>query len=104
MARRIAHGLLLSNIVLSVLRCQVEVNEAMELNSVEAIVALVRQDFGISIVPKLANVDFDNDKALRVATLEGVDVRRHVGLIERVKHSRMAFTEAIKGYFAETQT
>jgi len=82
-------------------RCEVQVNEAMELNSVEAIVALVRQGFGISIVPKLANVDFANDTALRVMTLEGVDVRRHVGLLERVKHSRMAFTDAIKGYFTE---
>ena len=83
-------------------RCGVQVNEAMELNSVEAIVALVRQGFGISIVPELANVDFANDKALRVETLQGVDVRRHVGLLERVKHGRMAFTDAIKGYFTET--
>jgi DNA-binding transcriptional LysR family regulator len=81
-------------------RCEVQVNEAMELNSVEAIVALVRQGFGISIVPELANVDFANDKALTVMTLNGVDVRRHVGLLERVKHGRMAFTEAIKNYFA----
>jgi DNA-binding transcriptional LysR family regulator len=83
-------------------QCTVEVNEAMELNSVEAIVALVRQGFGISIVPKLANVDFDNDPAIRVTSLDGVDVRRHVGLLERAKHSRTAFTDAIKSYFTTT--
>lgn len=80
-------------------QCKVEVNEAMELNSVEAIVALVRQGFGISIVPRLANVDFESDSAIRVMPLDGVDVRRHVGLLERVKHSRTAFTDAIKSYF-----
>lgn len=81
-------------------QCKIEVNEAMELNSVEAIIALVRQGFGISIVPKLANVDFDNDRAISVMPLDGVDVRRHVGLLERVRHSRTAFTDAIKSYFA----
>jgi DNA-binding transcriptional LysR family regulator len=85
-------------------QCKTTVNEAMELNSVEAIVALVRQGFGISIVPQLANVDFANDRALRVQSLEGVDIRRHVGLLERVKHNRMAFTEAIKQYFASPGT
>ncbi|WP_254699721.1 LysR family transcriptional regulator [Trinickia violacea] len=83
-------------------QCKIEVDEAMELNSVEAIVALVRQGFGISIVPKLANVDFDNDRAIRVMALDGVDVRRHVGLLERARHSRTAFTDAIKRYFTET--
>ena len=37
----------------------------MELNSVEAIVALVRQGFGVSIVPQLANVQWSRDRALR---------------------------------------
>jgi DNA-binding transcriptional LysR family regulator len=81
-------------------QCKADVNEAMELNSVEAIVALVRQGFGISIVPRLANVDFANDRALSVQSLDGVDIRRHVGLLERTRHSRTAFTDAIKSYFA----
>jgi DNA-binding transcriptional LysR family regulator len=80
-------------------RCAVQVNEAMELNSIEAIIALVRQGFGISIVPKLANVAWDKDDALKLFPLEGVDVRRHVGLLERASHGRMNFTDAIKKYF-----
>ncbi|SAL02608.1 LysR family transcriptional regulator [Caballeronia arationis] len=81
-------------------RCDAKVNEAMELNSIEAIIALVRQGFGISIVPKLANVAWDKDEALQLYSLDGVDIRRHVGLLERSKHGRMNFTEAIKKYFA----
>ncbi|MFM0003626.1 MULTISPECIES: LysR family transcriptional regulator [Paraburkholderia] len=80
-------------------RCAVQLNEAMELNSIEAIIALVRQGFGISIVPKLANVAWEKDDALALFPLEGVDVRRHVGLLERASHGRMNFTEAIKKYF-----
>ena len=33
-------------------RCDVRVHDAMELNSVEAILAIVRQGFGVSIVPR----------------------------------------------------
>lgn len=80
-------------------QCKARINEAMELNSVEAIVALVRQGFGISIVPQLANVDWTDDQSLRVVPLDEVDLRRHVGLLERTRHSRMRFTEAIKDYF-----
>jgi len=81
-------------------RCDVRVRDAMELNSVEAILAIVRQGFGVSIVPKLANVDWTRDVGLRAVALPGVDVQRHVGLLERAHHSRMRFTDAIKRYFA----
>ena len=76
------------------------VREGMELNSVEAILALVRQGFGVSIVPKLANVQWSRDRALRLITLPGVDVQRHVGLLERREHSRGRVTAAVKEYFA----
>ncbi len=76
------------------------VREGMELNSVEAIVALVRQGFGVSIVPKLANVQWSRDRALRFMTLPGVDVLRRVGLLERRGHGRSRVTAAIKDYFA----
>lgn len=72
---------------------------AMELNSVEAIVATVRQGFGVSIVPRLANIDWKSDRALRVMRIPGVVESRHVGLLERRSHSRQAFTAEIKRYF-----
>jgi len=80
--------------------CKVRVNEGMELNSVEAIVALVRQGFGVSVVPQLANVQWARDTALRVVPLPRVKVQRHVGLLERKQHSRERFTAAIKTCFA----
>jgi DNA-binding transcriptional LysR family regulator len=81
-------------------QCKVQVKEGMELNSVEAIVALVRQGFGVSIVPRLANVTWSRDRLLQVLPLPGVDVQRHVGLLERRHHSRERFTAEVKAYFA----
>ena len=81
-------------------QCRATVKEGMELNSVEAIVALVRQGFGVSIVPQLANVQWSRDRSLHIVPLPGVDVQRHVGLLERRQHSRERVTEAIKAYFA----
>lgn len=75
------------------------VQDAMELNSVEAIIALVRQGFGISIVPQLANVQWSRDRSLRIVSLKGVTVQRHVGLLERRQQSRQRFTLAIKDCF-----
>lgn len=80
-------------------RVDIRVRDEMELNSVEAIVAIVRQGFGVSIVPRLANVDWADDRALRAIPLPGVDVQRDVGLIERSRHTRMRFTDAIKRHF-----
>lgn len=78
----------------------VAVHDSMELNSVEAIVEIVRQGFGISVVPKLANVAWDRDRALRAVQMEGVTVRRRVGLLERSEHVRRRFTFELKQYFA----
>lgn len=81
-------------------QCGAAAATRMELNSLEAIVALVRQGFGVSIVPQLANLDWSRDRALRIVPLPGVDVSRSVGLLERRQHSRERVTEAIKAYFA----
>ncbi|MDQ2779115.1 MAG: LysR family transcriptional regulator [Pseudomonadota bacterium] len=81
-------------------QCNVTVHTRMELNSLEAIVALVRQGFGISIVPRLANLDWSKDRALRIVPLPQVTVQRAVGLLERRQHSRERVTLAINQYFA----
>ncbi|MEP6559410.1 MAG: LysR family transcriptional regulator [Burkholderiales bacterium] len=77
----------------------VTAREGMELNSVEAIIALVRQGFGVSIVPQLAHVQWARDKSLRLVPLPQVDVKRRVGILERRQHSRQALTDAIKACF-----
>jgi DNA-binding transcriptional LysR family regulator len=81
--------------------CGVATRDELELNSVEAMIEIVRQGFGISIVPQLANVEWDKDRSLRVVHLPGVTVQRCVGLLERTRHSRMQFTGAIKAYFSD---
>jgi DNA-binding transcriptional LysR family regulator len=81
-------------------QCGASVKTRMELNSLEAIVALVRQGFGVSIVPRLANLQWAKDRALRIVELPDVSVERSVGLLERRHHSRERVTEAIKAYFA----
>jgi DNA-binding transcriptional LysR family regulator len=77
----------------------VHVVEGLELNSGEATVAIVRQGFGVAIVPRLANVDWQRDRRLRVIELPGIDVQRRVGLLERRQHGRSQVTQAIKQYF-----
>ena len=80
-------------------QCQVSAQGGMELNSVEAIIETVRQGFGVSIVPKLANVDWARDSTVKIMPLPGVDVQRRIGLLERTRHNRMRFTGALKEYF-----
>jgi DNA-binding transcriptional LysR family regulator len=80
-------------------QCRATVVEGLELNSVEAIVELVRQGFGISIVPRLANLRWSRDRALRLVPLPRVTVERHVGLLERRSHGRERFTQALKDHF-----
>jgi DNA-binding transcriptional LysR family regulator len=77
--------------------------DELDLNSVEAIVEIVRQGFGISIVPQLANVQWEKDSSLRVIRVPGVTIERCVGLVERTQHRRMQFTAAIKEYFAASR-
>jgi DNA-binding transcriptional LysR family regulator len=80
-------------------QCGATVHDELELNSVEAILALVRQGFGVSIVPQLRNVDWSRDRSLRALRLARVTVQRHVGLLERRQHPHQRFTAAIKDYF-----
>jgi DNA-binding transcriptional LysR family regulator len=77
------------------------VKEGMELNSVEAIIELVRQGLGYAIVPKLANIAWEADKQLQILELAGKTIYRKVGLLEKRKHSRQNITQEIKKYFLE---
>jgi DNA-binding transcriptional LysR family regulator len=78
---------------------KLKIQDGMELNSVEAIIELVRQDLGYSIVPQLANISWSSDRQLKIQKLPGKTVYRKVGLLERKKHSRNNITGAIKGHF-----
>jgi DNA-binding transcriptional LysR family regulator len=87
-------------LVSEVLRqCNVNPADAMELNSFEAIIEIVRQGFGVAVAPKLANVDWSRDRRLKIFPLPCPDIEREVGLLERHSHLRTGFTSAIKQYF-----
>ncbi|MBU3616911.1 LysR family transcriptional regulator [Polynucleobacter sp. JS-Polo-80-F4] len=81
---------------------KLSIQEGMELNSVEAIIELVRQGLGYSIVPKLANIAWENDRLLSISNLSGKTIYRKVGLLERKKHSRQNVTQLIKQQFLST--
>ena len=78
---------------------KLSIQDGMELNSVEAIIELVRQGLGYSIVPQLANISWSNDRQLRIQELPGKTIYRKVGLLERKKHIRQNVTLAIKQHF-----
>jgi DNA-binding transcriptional LysR family regulator len=75
------------------------ISEGMELNSVEAIIELVRQGLGYSIVPKLANIAWSSDQYLKIHELKGKKIFRKVGLLERKRHVRQNVTHMIKQQF-----
>ncbi|MBU3550050.1 LysR family transcriptional regulator [Polynucleobacter sp. MWH-Berg-3C6] len=78
---------------------KLSIQDGMELNSVEAIIELVRQGLGYSIVPQLANISWSNDRQLRIQKLPGKTIYRKVGLLERKKHIRQNVTLVIKQHF-----
>lgn len=54
----------------------------LELSSISAIVDLVRQNVGITIVPRLRNADWDKDPLLCVLPLPGRPPERVIGMLE----------------------
>lgn len=62
---------------------KVKVAEFLELNSIEAIVELVRQRVGVALLPRLAHGRWNEDPALRVLDLPGPALQRDIGLLQR---------------------
>jgi len=83
---------------------KLSIQDGMELNSVEAIIELIRQGLGYSIVPQLANISWSNDRQLRIQELPGKTIFRKVGLLERKKHLRQNVTQVIKQHFLSGTT
>ncbi|MBY4948811.1 LysR family transcriptional regulator [Cupriavidus respiraculi] len=79
-------------------RAHLPVNEFLELNSIEALVELVRQQVGVTVVPLLQRARWRDDEALRVLplTVGGAPVLRTVGMLERRDHARRHITEAVR--------
>lgn len=63
-------------------RLRADVNPILEMNSIAAIADLVRQNVGVSIVPRLRHAAWDEDPLLSVRTIPGTVWRRHIGWYE----------------------
>ena len=82
---------------------QLEIENSIVVNSVEAIIELVRQGLGYAIVPKLANVQLDKDKQIVTKNPLRKAIYRRVGLLERKNHGRKKITQAIEDHFRKAK-
>lgn len=84
-------------------RAHLRVNEFLELNSIEALVELVRQEVGVTVVPLLQRARWRDDGALRILPLLVNDepVMRTIGMLERRDHGRGHVTSAVRTACAE---
>jgi len=82
---------------------RLQIESSMVVNSVEAIIELVRQGLGYAIVPKLANVQWDKDKRIVISIPGRKTVYRRVGLLERKNHGRKNITQAIEDHFRKVK-
>lgn len=64
------------------------VSEYLELNSIETIVALVRKNVGVSVLPLLHRGDWQSDPLLRIVPIAQPPLLRTVGMIHREHDSR----------------
>jgi|SRR5579859_2414499 len=76
----------------------IAVNEFLDLNSIEAIVELVRQDVGVTLVPLLKGANWPRDPRLRVLAFGSDEDVRHIGLIERHGQPRGGLVRAIRDH------
>ena len=70
----------------------------LELSSLSAIIELVRQNVGITMVPHIKNADWANDALLRVLPLPGRPPTRLVGMLEQGKEH---ITSVIRRHLVE---
>jgi len=86
-------------------RLNVHVHEFLELNAIETVVELVRQEVGVTLLPLLKAAQWATAPDLRVLPLpEDIGpVVRSIGLIDRREHARQAITDSIFQRCAQLQ-
>lgn len=77
----------------------IRVRPAMELNSQDAVLAVVRFGLGVSILPMLRGVAHEADAGLRIVAIPGFE--RSVSLVEQHVHPRSHLTAKLLGTIAE---
>ncbi|VVE69082.1 LysR family transcriptional regulator [Pandoraea captiosa] len=97
--RRVRTGLVVEQALRA---AKLSVTEYLELNSIETIVALVRKNVGVSVLPLLHRGDWQSDPLLRIVPIAEPPLLRTVGMIHREHDSRTHdITEAIVGMLHE---
>lgn len=81
------------------IRNDIRVRPAMELNSQDAVLAVVRYGLGVSILPMLRGVAHEADPGLRIVAIPGFE--RSVALVEPQVHPRSHLTAKVLGTIAE---
>ncbi|WP_459618334.1 LysR family transcriptional regulator [Bordetella sp. 2513F-2] len=84
-------------------RLGVSVQEFLELNAIETLVELVRQEVGVTLLPLLQGSNWPQAPDLRVLRLPGDigPIARAVGMLERREHARQGITTAICAAYLE---
>lgn len=79
-------------------RLQWPVNEFLELNSIDTLVELVRQEAGVTLLPLVQGASWEADAALTVLPLPvAQQAARVIGMVERAGHARQHITATICG-------
>ncbi|SAI39418.1 LysR family transcriptional regulator [Bordetella ansorpii] len=78
-------------------RLGVSVNEFLELNAIETLVELVRQEVGVTLLPMLIGANWQHSPDLRVLPLPDDlgPIARGIGMLERREHARQVITGEI---------
>ncbi|AHB07154.1 MULTISPECIES: LysR substrate-binding domain-containing protein [Pandoraea] len=83
--RRVRTGMVVEQALRS---AKLTVMEYLELNSIETIVALVRKNVGVSVLPLLHRGDWQSDPLLRIVPIADPPLLRTVGMIHRAHDAR----------------
>ena len=89
-----AHGAAIDRLLR---RLAVPLNEFLELNAIETLIELVRQEVGVTLLPLINGSNWQQSPQLRILPLPA-DLgpsARAIGMLERREHARQGITAAI---------
>jgi DNA-binding transcriptional LysR family regulator len=90
--RRVPTGMIIDQAIRDL---DLPIRDYLELNSIETIVSLVRDDIGVSILPALRNGNWLDDGRLKLVPLASTPFIRRVGMIHNKLQRRERLIQAI---------
>ena len=70
-------------------------NEFLELNAIETLIELVRQEVGVTLLPLINGSNWQQSPQLRILPADLGPSARAIGMLERREHARQGITAAI---------